>query len=70
MADCTAAHGMRFHKGNKIEDKSFDLSSVVDYTGKISNLLEDLRKVEKFSQYIENQASENMTEMEGSEIKQ
>jgi hypothetical protein len=28
---------------------------LVDYTGKISNLLEDLRKVEKFAQYIENQ---------------
>jgi len=25
----------------------------VDYTGKISNLLEDIRKVERFTQYIE-----------------
>jgi len=31
------------------------LACLVDYTGKISNLLEDLRKVEKFAQYIENQ---------------
>ena len=39
----------------------------VDQTPKISNLLEDLRKVERFAQYIENQESENMTETEGSE---
>ena len=44
--------------------------SVVDQTPKFSNLLEDLWKVERFAQYIENQASENMAEMEGSEIKQ
>ena len=42
----------------------------VDQTLKFSNLLEDLWKVERFAQYIENQASENMAEMEGSEIKQ
>jgi len=42
----------------------------VDYIGKVSNLLEDIKKVERFAQYIENQASENMAEMEGSEIKQ
>jgi hypothetical protein len=29
--------------------------------------LEDLWKVERFMQYIENQGSENMIEMEGSE---
>ena len=49
--------------------KSFDFSGLVDYTGKISNLLEDLRKVERFTQNIENQGSENMTEMEGSQKK-
>ena len=43
------------------------LACLVDYTGKISNLLEDLWKVERFMQYIENQGSENMIEMEGSE---
>ena len=43
------------------------LACLVDYTGKISNLLEDLRKVEKFAQYVDNQAGENLTEMEGSE---
>jgi len=32
--------------------------------------LEDLWKVEIFAQYIENQVSENMAEMEGSEIKE
>lgn len=41
--------------------------SVVDYIGKFSNLLEDIKKVERFAQYIENQAGENMEEMEGSE---
>ncbi len=45
------------------------LACLVDYTGKISNLLEDLRKVERFTQNIENQGSENMTEMEGSQKK-
>ena len=40
---------------------------VVDQTPKISNLLEDLKKVERFAQYIENQASGNMTETEGSQ---
>jgi hypothetical protein len=39
----------------------------VDYTGKISNLLEDLKRVERFAQYVENQVSENMIEIEGSE---
>ena len=41
----------------------------VDYTGKISNFLEDIRKVERFTQNIENQGSENLTEMEGSQMK-
>jgi hypothetical protein len=45
------------------------LACLVDYTGKISNFLEDLRKVERFTQNIENQGSENMTEMEGSQMK-
>jgi len=36
---------------------------LVNYTGKISNLLEDLKKVERFMQYIENQGSENLTEI-------
>lgn len=39
----------------------------VDYTGRISNLLEDLKRVERYSQHIENQENENLTEMEGSE---
>jgi len=55
---------------NEKQDKSCDLSCLVDQTPKFSNLLEDLWKVERFAQYIENQASENMAEMEGSEIKQ
>jgi len=36
---------------------------LVDYTGKTSNLLEDLRKVEKFVQYIENQEIKKSVEM-------
>jgi hypothetical protein len=47
--------------------KSCDFSGLVDQTLKFSNLLEDLWKVERFMQYIENQGSENMIEMEGSE---
>lgn len=43
------------------------LACLVDQTLKISNLLEDIRKVEKFAQYIDNQAGENLTEMEGSQ---
>ena len=43
------------------------MSCLVDQTPEISNLLEDIKKVERFAQYIENQASENMEEMEGSE---
>jgi len=31
------------------------LACCVDYTGKISNLLEDLKKVERFSLNVENQ---------------
>jgi hypothetical protein len=42
----------------------------VDQAPKFSNLLEDLWKVERFAQYIENQSREKMAEMEGSEIKQ
>ena len=49
------------------KEKPFDFSLVVDYTGKISNLLEDIRKVEKIAQYVDNQGSENMTEKEGSQ---
>ena len=48
------------------KEKPFDFS-LVDYTGKISNLLEDIRKVEKIAQYVDNQGSENMTEKEGSQ---
>jgi hypothetical protein len=51
------------------QDKSCDLSCLVDYTGKISNLLDDIRKVEKFAQYVDNQAGENLTVMEGSQMK-
>ena len=39
------------------------MSCLVDQTLKISNLLEDIRKVEQFAQDIDNQAGENLTEM-------
>ena len=52
----------------KTEKASLErLACLVDYTGKISNLLEDIRKVEKFAQYFDNQGSENITEKEGSQ---
>jgi len=54
----------------KTKKPALRLACSVDQTPKFSNLLEDLWKVERFAQYIENQASENMAEMEGSEIKQ
>lgn len=44
-----------------------DLFSVVDQTLKFSNLLEDLLKVERILQNVENQGSGNLTEMEGSQ---
>ena len=39
----------------------------VDQSPKFSNLLEDIKKVERFAQYVENQRSENLIKMEGSE---
>lgn len=45
------------------KDTSEEMSYLVDQTPKISNLLEDLKKVERFMQYIENQGSENLTEI-------
>jgi len=42
-------HGKRFHKGNKKEDKSFDLSSVVDYGEKLSNFFGDIMKLDRFA---------------------
>ena len=47
--------------------KSFDFPAIVDYTGKISNLLEDLKKVVRFSQSIESQGSEYLIGTESSE---
>ena len=41
----------------KNQDKSFDLSCLVDDTGKISNLLEDFRKVEEFIKSIDAHSS-------------
>lgn len=33
-----------------------DLSGLVDYTSKLSNLLDDFKKLNNFAQYIGNQA--------------
>ena len=44
------------------EDKSFDLSSVVDYTGKISNLLEDIEKLDRFAESVEDELLNLMIE--------
>ena len=41
----------------KNQDKTYDLSYLVDYTGKISNLLEDFRKVEEFIKSVDAQSS-------------
>ena len=49
------------------KEKPFDSSLVVDQTPKISNLLEDIKKVERFVQYIENQRNENLLETEPSQ---
>ena len=51
----TNLNGKRFHKGNKKEDKSFDLSSVVDQTLRISNLrfLEGALEIQRFIDYCE-----------------
>ena len=38
------------------KEKPFDFSLVVDYTGKISNLLEDFRKNERFVECMDNQS--------------
>ena len=43
------------------------LACLVDQTPKISNLLEDIKKFERFAQDIENQTNENLTETEDSE---
>jgi hypothetical protein len=54
-------------ESKKEVSRKADFVCLVDQTPKFSNLLEDIKKVERFAQYIENQASENMEEMEGSE---
>ena len=45
------------------------LACCVDQTHKFTNLLEDIRKVDRFAQYIESQENGNLTEMEGSQMK-
>lgn len=74
QAKCTSRpHEKAFLRTNTPENEKASperLACCVDQTPKFSNLLEDLWKVEIFAQYIENQVSENMAEMEGSEIKE
>jgi len=56
LLDFTCIFGKDKKKRKPVNSTGF--LCCVDYTGKISNLLEDLRKVEKFAQYIENQEGE------------
>lgn len=35
------------------KEKPFDFSLVVDYTGKVSNFLEDLEKLDRFAESVE-----------------
>ena len=53
---------------NKKEDKSSDLSSVVDYTGKISNFFEDLEKLDRFAQSVEDELNRIESKDEGSRV--
>jgi hypothetical protein len=41
--------------GIRKKEKPFDFSLVVDYTGKISNLLEDLEKMDRFAQSVDDE---------------
>lgn len=38
------------------KDTSEEMSYLVDYTSKLSNLLDDFKKLNNFAQYIDNQA--------------
>ena len=48
------------------KDTSEEMSYLVDYTSKLSNLFEDLKKLDDFAQYIENQGNWNVAELKGS----
>ena len=51
------------------EGTTFDGIFQVDQTPKISNLLDDIEKIEGLSQYIENQGDENLRFVKGKLIK-
>jgi hypothetical protein len=55
-----------FTKVIKKEDKPLDLSCLVDYTGKISNLLEDLEKLDRFAQSVDDELNRIVSAGEGS----
>ena len=42
--------------------KSFDFPALVDYTGKISNFFDDLEKLDRFAESIENELLNLMIE--------
>ena len=48
------------------KEKPFDFSLVVDYTGKISNFFEDLLKLDRFAQSVEDEVNRIVSEEEGS----
>ena len=54
----SASKNPYFSESYKNEDKektgkSFDFSGLVDYTGEISNLLEDIEKLDRFAESVE-----------------
>ena len=48
------------------QDKSFDLSCLVDYTDKSSNFFEDLLKLDRFAQSVEDELNRIVVGEEGS----
>jgi len=52
-------------RGHPYPSASEEMSCLVDYTDKISNLLEDFRKIERFVQNVEKQGGGNLAEWRG-----
>ena len=53
-------------KITKKRNHPLDNSSLVDYTGKISNFFEDLLKLDRFAQSVEDEVNRIVSEEEGS----
>ena len=52
--------------GQKKEEKPFDFSSVVDYTDKFSNFFEDLLRLDRFAQSVEDELNRIVSKEEES----